>query len=109
MPLGLLVSAEISDGSYPRLLIRAPKTAFCVENRSTSTRYAAKLVAFSLFAAVRSTSGRRKLLPSRVPFATGSYAAQASNIAVWVMANARAAIGGALFVLRIASSVASFH
>ena len=69
-PLGVFTSVDWSVGSYPKAAIMGSKTiVLSVGNRSTVARYAAKLIAFLLLAAVCSYFGRRRLPPSCVPTA----------------------------------------
>src|SRR6266852_1586727 len=77
--------------------------------RSTSARYAAKLIASFLLANVRSLLGRRSSSPNCVPAALLSYAAQASKMQVCTIARARATIGGPMRESRTPCNAAAFH
>src|SRR5713226_3867101 len=77
--------------------------------RSTSARYAAKLIASFLLANVRSLLGRRSSSPNCVPAALLSYAAQASKMQVCTIARARATIGGPMRESRTPCNAATFH
>src|SRR6266566_7258459 len=95
------MSADVSEPSYPRLRISGFRTvAVLPGNRSTAARYAAKLIAWTLFESVRSAGGRRSDPPSSVPKARWSYAAHASYMEVWAIARARATMGGPSFDAR---------
>src|SRR5216684_4166913 len=77
--------------------------------RSTSARYAAKLIASFLLANVRSLLGRRSSSPNCVPTALLSYAAHASKMQVCTIARARATIGGPMRESRTPCNAAMFH
>src|SRR5216684_8360474 len=77
--------------------------------RSTSARYAAKLIASFLLANVRSLLGRRSSSPNCVPAALLSYAAQASKMQVCTIARARATIGGPMRESRTPCNAAASH
>jgi hypothetical protein len=66
----VFTSVDWSVGSYPNAANIGSKTVvLSVGNRSTAARYAARLVALLLLAAVCSDFGRRRLPPSCVPTA----------------------------------------
>src|SRR5216683_1457277 len=77
--------------------------------RSTSARYAAKLIASFLLDNVRSLLGRRSSPPNCVPTALLSYAAHASKMQVCTIAKARATIGGPMRESRTPCNAATFH
>src|SRR5229473_5254371 len=77
--------------------------------RSTSARYAAKLIASFLLANVRSLLGWRSFSPNCVPTALLSYATHASKMQVCTIARARATIGGPMRESRTPCNAATFH
>ena len=76
---------------------------------STAARYAAKLIASLLLACVRIAGRVRRPPPNCVPVAFRSYAAQASYMQVWTIANARATMGGPRVPSRTPCNAAWFH